>query len=111
MKFFPSFIATVLLVTSSFVIAAPIGSQEIERKSAEGLSLLRLGPDVDPVWNTAEEKWRLKKAGVNFMDVTGTWASMQSNPAFQKPSKKVSAKAACTLCHTGCEMDSKSHIS
>jgi len=111
MKLLPSFVATVILAASSLIVALPISSQEIERKSAEGLSLLRLGPDVDPVWNTAEEKWGLKKAGINFMDVTRSWTTMQSNLALQKLSEKVSTKAACTLCHTGCEMDSKSHIS
>ena len=45
------------------------------------------------------------------MDVTGTWTSMQSNPALQNPSKKVSTKASCMLCRIGCRTDSGSHIS
>ena len=97
MKFAYSFIAAVLLATSSLVGAVPISSQEIENKSAEGLSLLRLGPDVDPVWKTEEEKWELKKAGVNFMDVTRTWTGTQSNPALQKLSDKVYTTATCKL--------------
>ena len=111
MKFASSFVATVLLAAPSLVGAVPISSQEIERKSAEGFSLLRLGPDVDPVWKTEGEKWELKKAGVNFMDVTGTWTRMQSNPALHSGSKKVSTKAICTLCSICCGTDSRSHIS
>ena len=98
MKFASCFVAAVLLATSSLVGAVPIGSQEIDDKSAQGLSLLRLGPDVDPVWKTEDEKWELKKSGVNFMDVTRTWAGIQSNPAPHKPSDKVSTTATCELC-------------
>ena len=111
MKFASSFVATVLLAASSLVGAVPISSQEIERKSAGGLSLLRLGPDVDPVWKTEGEKWELKKAGANFMDVTGTWTRMQSNPALKRGSKKVSTKVTCTLCSIGCGTGGWPHIS
>ena len=95
-----SFIASVLLA-ASLVGAVPISSEEIENKTAEGLSLLRLGPDVDPVWKTEEEKWELKKAGANFMDVTRTWTGTQSNPALQKSSDKVSTTATCRLFGAG----------
>ena len=93
-----TFVIAVLSVASSLVGAVPVGPQEIEKLSAERLFLLRLGPDVDPVWRTEEEKWELKRAGVTFMDVTETWAGMRSDPAFQKPSEKVSTTATCTLC-------------
>lgn len=89
--------SVVLLVVSSLAGAIPIGPQEVEKAPAEGLSLLRLGPDVDPVWKTEEEKWALKKAGVNFMDVTETWLDMQSNPALSGSRKDGSTKATCTL--------------
>ena len=88
-------VTAVLLAASSLVGAVPVDPQEVEKLSAEGLFLLRLGPDVDPVWKTEEEKWELKKAGVNFMDVTETWASVQSNPALQKPTNKVSTTTTC----------------
>lgn len=100
MKFGFSIIVPVLLVVSSLVGAIPIGPQEIEREAAEGLSLLRLGADADPVWKTEEEKWALKEAGTNFMDVTETWLDMQPNPAFTSASsswKDVSTTTACTL--------------
>jgi len=90
-------VAAVLLATSSLIGAVPVGSQEVQKPSAERLFLLRLGPDVDPIWKTEEEKWELKRAGVNFMDVTETWASMQSDPALRKPSEKVSTMATCRL--------------
>ena len=100
MKITSSIIAATLLAASSLVGAVPIGAQEIKRQSAEGLSLLRLGPDVDPVWKTEEEKWELKKAGIGFMDVTETWVDMRSNPASQEAlnlEKGVSLTATCTL--------------
>ena len=97
MKFASSVIAAVFLAASSLVGAVPIGSQEIERKSAEGLSLLRFGLDVDPVWKTEEEKWELKKSGIDFMDVTETWVDMQSNPALSKASKGATTLATCEL--------------
>lgn len=102
MKLTSSVIATALLAAFSLVGASPIGSQEIERKSAEGLFLLRLGFDVDPVWKTEEEKWELKKAGVGFMDVTETWLDMQSNPVLNEASgakKEASLKVTCTSCY------------
>jgi hypothetical protein len=100
MKIASSIIAATLLAASSLVGAVPIGAQEIKRRSADGLSLLRLGPDVDPVWKTEEEKWELKKAGIGFMDVTETWVDMQSNPASQEVldlEKGVSLMTTCTL--------------
>lgn len=97
MKFTSSVIAAVFLAASSLVSTAPIGSQEIERKSAEGLFLLRFGLDVDPVWKTEDEKWELKKAGIDFMDVTEMWVDMQSNPALQKAPKEATVLATCTL--------------
>ena len=107
MKFVSSVITAVLAV-ASLVGAAPIGSQEIERKSAEGLSLLLFGFDVDPVWKTEDEKWELKKAGTDFMDVTETWLGMQSD--FPKASKGATTLATCMLRHiVGCWMDSGSH--
>ena len=100
MKFAPSVVATVLLTASSLVGAVPLGSQEVERLSTKGLSLLRFGPDVDPVWTTDEEKWELKKAGVGFMDVTETWFDMESNRA-----PPPSTMATCTLYHAaGCRV-------
>ena len=114
MKFASSVIAAFLLAASSLTGAAPIGPQEITRMSAEGFSLLRLNPDADPVWKTEEEKWELKKAGTNFMDVTGTWVDMQSNPAFEKAStlrEDVSIMATCTLYNTiNCIVNIRSHI-
>jgi hypothetical protein len=107
---FASVIAAVLLAASSLVGAVPIGSQEIERMSAESLFLLRFGLDVDPVWKTEEEKWELKKAGIDFMDVTETWLDMQSNPALLKAlalRKEGSVMATCTLYYIiGCRVNS-----
>ena len=111
MKLASSFVAVVFFAAASLVGAAPISSQEIKNKSAEGLSLLRLGPDVDPVWKTEDEKWELKKAGVNFMDVTRTWTGMQSDPALQKPSEKVYTTATCAFFHIRREIDNGSHVS
>ena len=110
MKFASSVITAVFLAASSLVGAAPIDSQEIERKSAEGLSLLRFGLDVDPVWKTEEEKWELKKSGIDFMDVTEMWVDMQSNPALSKASKGATTLATCKLHHTNRRMATGSHI-
>lgn len=96
MKFVFSVIAPVLLVASTLAGAIPTSPQEIEKEPTEGLSLLLLGPDVDPVWKTEEEKWALKKAGIDFMDVTETWVDMQSNPAFKSASGS-RKDATCTL--------------
>ena len=103
MKFLSSVIAAVL-AASTLVGAAPIGSQEIERKSAEGLSLLLLRLDADPVWKTEEEKWDLKKSGIDFMDVTETWVDMQTNPSIRKgsTSKEATTLAACTSHDVSC---------
>jgi len=106
MKLAPIFVAAVLFAAPSLIGAVPVGSQEVKKESAERLFLLRLGPDVDPVWKTEEEKWELKKAGVGFMDVTETWAGMQSNPIPQKGS----IAATCTSYRVGCEAGSVSHI-
>ena len=102
MTFTFSVITAVFLAAASLVGAAPIGSQEIERKSAEGLSLLLFGLDADPVWKTEEEKWELKKSGIDFMDVTETWVDMQSNPTLSKASKGATTLATCKLHHTDC---------
>jgi len=114
MKFASSVVAAFLLAASSLIGAAPIDPQEITKMSAEGFSLLRLNPDADPVWKTEGEKWALKKAGTNFMDVTETWIDMQSNPAFKKASslgEEVSITATCTLYNTIDRItDSRSHI-
>ena len=106
-----AFVTTILLLASSLVGTVPVGCQEVEKIPTEGLFLLRLGPDVDPVWKTEEEKWELKKAGVNFMDVTETWDGIQSNPALQEPLEKVSTMATCTLCYIGCGIGRGSHVS
>lgn len=114
MKFVSSVATTIFLAASSLVGAVPINSQEIERKSAEGLFLLRLGLDVDPVWKTEEEKWELKKAGIDFMDVTETWLDMQTNPALNKVSslrEEASVMATCMSCYTvGRKMGCGSHV-
>ena len=101
------FVTVVFLVASSLVGAVPVGPQDVEKVPADRLFLLRLGPDVDPVWKTEDEKWELKKAGVNFMDVTETWAGMQSNPA----PEKVSTTATCTLRRIYSGFDRGFHVS
>jgi len=114
MKFVSSVVVAFILAASSLTGAAPIGPQEIMRMSAQGFSLLRLDPDVDPVWKTEEEKWALKKAGTNFMDVSETWLDMQPSPAFEKASslrEEVSITATCTLYNEiDCIVNSRSHI-
>jgi len=102
MKFASSVIAAVFLAASSLVGAAPIGSQEIEKKSGEGLSLLLFELGADPVWKTEDEKWELKKSGIDFMDVTETWVDMQSNPALSKASKGATTLATCKLLRPNC---------
>ena len=97
MKFASSTVAVILFVVSSLVDAVPVVPQEITKMSAEGLFLLRLGPNLDPVWKTEEEKWALKKAGIDFMDVTETWLDMESNPALKTASKDASIMTTCTL--------------
>ncbi|EEB91933.1 hypothetical protein MPER_09634, partial [Moniliophthora perniciosa FA553] len=54
---------------------------EIEANVAQGLRLLTLADDADPVWKTEEEKLELKRQDVPFFDVTEVYENEQNWPA------------------------------
>ena len=91
MKFFSTLqaFAVIALGTAFLSAAAPISSSEIEEKSAQGLRLLSLSEDAEPVWKTEDEKLELKKQDVHFFDVTETYELEQSLP------KKKAAAVTC----------------
>lgn len=61
-------IAVAIAVSIAFVHAAPvIPLAEVRSKAAQGLRLLELAEDADPVWKTEDEKVDLIKAGVHFV--------------------------------------------
>ncbi|KAF4562920.1 hypothetical protein EYR40_007367 [Pleurotus pulmonarius] len=67
-------IAVAIAVSITFVHAAPvIPLTEVRSKAAQGLRLLELAEDADPVWKTEDEKVDLIKAGVHFIDITDTY--------------------------------------
>ncbi|PFH51833.1 hypothetical protein AMATHDRAFT_141573 [Amanita thiersii Skay4041] len=78
MKFRLSF--SFLLASIIAVRAAPISHDEIISKSAQGLRLLSLAEDADPVWKTGEEKLNLLRAGTKFFDVTEVYELEQQQP-------------------------------
>ena len=75
------------------------------------LATSSLAFDANSVWKT--EKWVLKKAGTNFIGVTGAWLGMQSDLAFEMTSglkgEKSPSWATRTLYHTiDCRVNSRS---
>lgn len=59
-----------LLAALALVQSAPITSDEIEAKSAQGYRLLSIVDGEDPVWKTEGEKLQLMREDVQFFDVT-----------------------------------------
>jgi leucyl aminopeptidase len=70
-----------LLAFFKGVCSVPIAISEVQEKSAQGLRLLQLGEDLEPVWKTEDEKLELMKQRVNFFDITETYELEQSLPA------------------------------
>lgn len=93
MKFFSTLqaFAVIALGTAFLTAAAPVSSSEIQEKSAQGLRLLSLAEDADPVWKTEDEKLDLQRQDVHFFDVTETYELEQSLP------KKKAAAVTCKL--------------
>ncbi|TFK39865.1 aminopeptidase [Crucibulum laeve] len=90
-----------------FVHAAPISHAEIKTKSAQGLRLLSLGEDVEPVWKTEDEKLDLMRSGVKFFDVTEVYEAEQQSSqrvsvaaAFPTPSHQTQVKAILSTLST-----------
>ncbi|KAG5637291.1 hypothetical protein H0H81_005086 [Sphagnurus paluster] len=70
-------LAAVALVAHAVPIISP---DEIAVKSGEGLRLLSLAEDVEPVWKTEDEKLELMRAGIKFFDVTEVYDQEQKFP-------------------------------
>lgn len=87
-----------LLAALALVQSAPITSDEIEAKSAQGYRLLSIVDGEDPVWKTEGEKLQLMREEVQFFDVTNVYDLEQrlatkekvsvGKAAFPTPSKQ-----------------------
>ncbi|KAK7039166.1 hypothetical protein VNI00_010070 [Paramarasmius palmivorus] len=77
--------SSILAIGLSLVARAArnITHGEIETNVAQGLRLLTLADNADPVWKTEEEKLELKKQRVPFFDVTYVYEN-QRNWTFTK---------------------------
>ncbi|KAH8832733.1 Zn-dependent exopeptidase [Flagelloscypha sp. PMI_526] len=84
----------------AFVSAVPVTHDEIEAKSSEGLRLLKLEEDADPIWVTEDEKLDLLKAKKQFFDVTNTWEYKAGRIAEAKAEKEMQIAAFPTPSHT-----------
>ncbi|KAK7045698.1 hypothetical protein VNI00_007531 [Paramarasmius palmivorus] len=60
--------------------ARTVSHEEIEENVAQGLRLLTLSDDSDPVWKTEEEKLELKRQHIPFFDVTDVYEDEQNWP-------------------------------
>lgn len=69
---------TLVFAAITAAYAIPITKDEIEAKSAQGLRLLRLAEDADPVWKTEKEIMQLIEDDVGFV-------SFQVLPFFRWP--------------------------
>ncbi len=56
-----------LLALLGVALAAPISHDEIAEKSSQGLRLLSLGENIEPVWKSEDEKLDLMRKGVQFV--------------------------------------------
>jgi leucyl aminopeptidase len=74
--------------------AAPVTHDEIVSKSSNGLRLLSLAEDAEPIWKTEDEKLELMRAGVHFFDVTDVYELEQKNGVVTKANAKQLAPAA-----------------
>ncbi|KAL0954970.1 hypothetical protein HGRIS_003900 [Hohenbuehelia grisea] len=74
-----SLVAVALLT----VRAAPVSHSEITAKAAQGLRLLSLSEDSEPVWRTEEQMFDLIRQNINFFDVTETY-ELERNMAKSK---------------------------
>ncbi|PBK72440.1 Zn-dependent exopeptidase [Armillaria solidipes] len=92
-----------LLAALTLVQSAPITSDEIETKSAQGYRLLSIVDGEDPVWKTEDEKLQLMREEVQFFDVTDVYELEQKlatkekkvsmgKAAFPTPSKQSEVK-------------------
>ncbi len=61
------FASLTLLASLLVAHAVPIAHDEIVSKTADGLHLLSLAEDEDPVWKTEDEKLELLRQGVQFV--------------------------------------------
>jgi leucyl aminopeptidase len=48
----------------------PVSTQEITSKSSQGLRLLSLAEDLDPLWKTEGEKLELMRSGIKFVSLS-----------------------------------------
>lgn len=60
-------LAGLVVLALALVRAAPIEPTELHSKAAQGLRLLDLAEDAEPVWKTEDEKLELMRAGVHFV--------------------------------------------
>ncbi|KAK0217834.1 hypothetical protein IW262DRAFT_1390815 [Armillaria fumosa] len=91
-----------ILAAFALVQSAPITSDEIEAKSAQGYRLLSIVDGEDPVWKTEDEKLQLMREEVQFFDVTDVYELEQKlatkekvsmgKAAFPTPSKQSEVK-------------------
>jgi leucyl aminopeptidase len=63
--------STVAILLSTFSLVAvgavSVSHAELQSKSSQGLRLLSLEENADPVWKTEDEKLELMRAHVNFV--------------------------------------------
>ncbi|GLB43296.1 putative peptidase M28 family protein [Lyophyllum shimeji] len=60
----------VALLLAAVSVRAVVSEAELQENTAKGLRLISLEEGVDPVWKTEDDKLALKRARVNFFDVT-----------------------------------------
>jgi leucyl aminopeptidase len=75
----------VAALSLNLVQAVPVSSSELKEKAASGLRLLSIKDSADPVWKTEDEMIELKKAKINFFDVTETYELEKSLPKIKAP--------------------------
>ncbi|KAH8825288.1 aminopeptidase [Flagelloscypha sp. PMI_526] len=63
-------------------VQAGISQAVVDQKAAEGLRLVRLAENEEPVWKTDDEVLGLIQVGTTFMDVTETYS--EDSPIFQE---------------------------
>ncbi|TFL04423.1 aminopeptidase [Pterulicium gracile] len=72
--------AFVLVALLGLAQAVPVTVSEISEKSSQGLRLVQLAEDAQPVWKTEDEVLQFIREEVNFFDITDTWAQEQDLP-------------------------------
>lgn len=64
----------IILTALAVAHALPISEAEIRKKSSDGLRLIDLAADAEPVWMTEDEKLELIRNDVGFVSVSFVYA-------------------------------------